>query len=496
MASLRRSILLSCLALTIACVWPASGSAQYIAPDPDGDEFATVPAPPPGKFFGFNEDIIDFSHGQSPAAFIDYLDIAGGNIVKTTLDWWRAEYCIDPDTGQPANENCEPQWVPRRWEVWEDAYDAARARGVTPLFVLASAPTWARENPTGQTCQSCRYPPRSEMDAQWGEFVTEVATRFPESIIQVWNEPNLHIWWGQASPDPERYAELVKVAYDAVQAVELANPGVEIPVLAPGLANVADTPEVEADPLTMSMRDFLDAAYAAPASLADHIDGVAVNMFPHSNLYGANTLLASSFQDVRQAQATAGDDSKIYVTETGLPSGFDFPYTELDRAIALFRLYNRLMTMPDVAGVIFHRIIEPVDNNPVELEIGYAWMKFAPPPQPQTQAAAPEPKLVYCLFAELAKGFYPQCLEATITGGPSGRVRRLRVRFRFEGTPSSTLTTTFGCSLDGRRFKRCASGQRYRGLEPGKHVFKVRARNSNGDVGAPATRAFRVTRKR
>ena len=505
MTGLRQRTLLPCLALAIASAFPALASAQYIAPDPGGQEFAAVPVPAPGKVFGLNEDIIDFSHSQGPAAYADYASIAGANVVKTTLEWWRAQDCLD-ENGVRVYENCETiQWSNRRWGVWAQAYNALRARGITPLFVLASAPIWYRENttPSPSNCPSCRYPPGPANDAKWAEFVTRVATAFPESIIQVWNEPNLHYWWGKAPPDPERYAELVQVAYDAVQAVEdELGPAVEIPVVAPALANVPDTPEAEADPDVMSMRDFLDAAYAAPAPLADHIDALAINMFPHDDDYGKNTLLASSFQDVRQAQAAAGDVHKILITETGLPATDvvalgTVPWDEAERAFELWTLYNRLMTMDDVIGVIFHRIIEPLDSNPENpLEHGYAWMKYAPPPdplKPQVQAAAPEPKLVYCVFAELAEGLYPQCLEATITDGPKGRIKQRRVRFYFEAGPSSTVGTRFQCSLDRPGFRGCESGQQYR-VKPGKHVFKVRARNAT-DFGTPATRKFRVAKR-
>jgi hypothetical protein len=105
-------------------------------------------------------------------------------------------------------------------------------------------------------------------------------------------------------------------------------------------------------------------------------------------------------------------------------------------------------------------------------------------------------------------GTQPDTLAPTtvITKGPKGKTKRRKAAFRFRATEPSI----FQCSLAGkkvrrklRRWRSCghvqpARGgqQRYRRLQPGKKVFRVRAADQDGNVGKPAVREWRVMRRR
>jgi hypothetical protein len=87
------------------------------------------------------------------------------------------------------------------------------------------------------------------------------------------------------------------------------------------------------------------------------------------------------------------------------------------------------------------------------------------------------------------KGKDKKAPETTIVKGPR-RTHRRTVKFKFV---SSEPGSTFQCKLDHRKLKPCRSPKRYRRLEPGKHVFKVRAIDAAGNVDkTPAKRKFRV----
>ena len=82
--------------------------------------------------------------------------------------------------------------------------------------------------------------------------------------------------------------------------------------------------------------------------------------------------------------------------------------------------------------------------------------------------------------------------QTTILKGPKARTRKRTVKFRFA---SSEAGSTFQCKLDKRKFKPCRSPRKYRRLEPGKHVFQVRAIDAAGNADkTPARRKFRVLR--
>ncbi len=76
-----------------------------------------------------------------------------------------------------------------------------------------------------------------------------------------------------------------------------------------------------------------------------------------------------------------------------------------------------------------------------------------------------------------------------ISAGPNAKSHSTKARFKFSASESHS---TFQCKLDGKPFKSCKSPKTYKGLKPGKHVFKVRATDPAGNVGKPVTRKFTV----
>ena len=61
---------------------------------------------------------------------------------------------------------------------------------------------------------------------------------------------------------------------------------------------------------------------------------------------------------------------------------------------------------------------------------------------------------------------------------------------------SSEPRSTFSCKLDTQPYRQCASPKTYTRLKPGKHVFRVKARDRAGNVDAtPAVTRFRIKRR-
>ena len=53
------------------------------------------------------------------------------------------------------------------------------------------------------------------------------------------------------------------------------------------------------------------------------------------------------------------------------------------------------------------------------------------------------------------------------------------------------------CKLDKRKFKPCTSPKTYKQLKPGKHVFRVKARDRAGNVDkTPTVKRFKIARRR
>lgn len=80
--------------------------------------------------------------------------------------------------------------------------------------------------------------------------------------------------------------------------------------------------------------------------------------------------------------------------------------------------------------------------------------------------------------------------QTTIRKGPKAKTHSTTAKFKFS---SSEAKSKFECKLDRKRFKRCRSPKQYKGLKPGKHVFKVRAIDKAGNVDpTPAKKKFKV----
>jgi hypothetical protein len=91
-----------------------------------------------------------------------------------------------------------------------------------------------------------------------------------------------------------------------------------------------------------------------------------------------------------------------------------------------------------------------------------------------------------CAFTR-GKCRYP---ETMITSAPKAKTHATTAKFRFT---SDMPGSTFVCKLDKKPFKPCRSPKQYKGLKPGKHVFKVQATDTEGRVDpVPAKVKFRV----
>ena len=81
--------------------------------------------------------------------------------------------------------------------------------------------------------------------------------------------------------------------------------------------------------------------------------------------------------------------------------------------------------------------------------------------------------------------------QTEIVADPKKKTESAKAKFRFR---SNEADSTFECKLDRDEWKSCDSPKRYRGLDAGKHKFKVRATDAAGNTdSSPAKYRWRVT---
>ena len=286
----------------------------------------TGPLLPPR--FGFNDNSVRAGEAK-PEQSAALTRRVGGRISRLTLDWRQAE----------------PR--PGRYELreYDRIYRALRRRGVRPLWIPMFAPRWAWE-PGVRCAGDCRYPPAEEADGAWRRLLATLARRYPRSAgIEVWNEPNLGLFW-DPRPDPRRYSELLRSAHRAVKRV-----APEMPVVSGGLANVETD-----DAGNLSIGDFAQAMYQGGA--ARHTDALGLHVSPSR----VNGLDEDAIEALQEARDEAGDGAKpIWVTEVGASTkGPPGPalYNEAGQAEALVESFRRLSEEVDVTVVLVHTLVE------------------------------------------------------------------------------------------------------------------------------------------
>jgi hypothetical protein len=162
----------------------------------------------------------------------------------------------------------EPQPGQYRWEKYDAIVDLCEDYGLQIVARLDGAPDWSREDNS--------MPGRPPDDyADYGEFVHRFVQHYKGRVryVQIWNEPNLYIEWGNRPVDPAGYVELLKVAYERAKE---ADPNVY--VLSAPLAITLGEPHPEPGKWrAMSDLQFLEEMYKAGA--AAYLNILSVNAF-------------------------------------------------------------------------------------------------------------------------------------------------------------------------------------------------------------------------
>ncbi len=187
----------------------------------------------------------------------------------------------------------------------------AANQGLKVIARMGFVPNWARGDQRDVFTTLNTLPP--EAYGAFAAFTAAFAARYAGTVdhLIIWNEPNLAFEWGYQQVDPAGYARLLEVVYAPVHR---ANPNIMI--LAAGLAPTLEPP---GSPHGLNDLLYLDALYQAGA--APYFDGLAVHTYgfthPPDESPAAERLNFRRVELLRAIMRQHGDDSPIYITETG-----------------------------------------------------------------------------------------------------------------------------------------------------------------------------------
>jgi len=225
--------------------------------------------------------------------------IAGTGVgtLRQNFNWEFLEH------GQPAGE--------LNWTFLDRFIGTCAQRGITVLPVLFNPPAHLTTRPAGGGERGA-YPP-SDLGAL-GQFGAKLAQRYgttgrfwlehpevprlPIRAWQIWNEPNLPVYWKPA-PDPGAYTAMLRLASTAIKAVD---PGAEIVTAGLPESNIKGA---------VSLPSFLRGMYAAGANGA--FDTLALNAYAPTG-----RAVVTKVGRYRRMLNSLGDaDAGIRVTEFG-----------------------------------------------------------------------------------------------------------------------------------------------------------------------------------
>jgi hypothetical protein len=431
---------------------------------------ARFAGPPADRYFGFAG--VRQTGEPDPLTAATQVASVEGNMTRTAMHWQGLE---------PVRNRYDEGAFNR----YKQLYDALILAGIKPIFMVQYAPVWARDPGPPVQCgaaDACHYPPARSMLGEWRQFIAELASRFENAAIEVWNEPNYKGQW-QPGPEPERYAELLAEARDAAHRV---NPGMM--VLSGGIAMAPKND-------WMPGAAFLKRAYAASPSLRGNTDAVNFHIYPTADM-GPGSSWAQAFADVRAVRAAAGDTATpLLVTETGVTTSGAGQVNEDVQAQRILAGLDRVFAMPDVMGALIYTLADRNEFPATDPERGFGVTRAFP--GPLGLGSRVEPKLAYCGLRRATGGTLldTDCPpETQITSGPPAIGPPGGVTFAFSSPDA--LTQGFQCSLDGAGFSACSSPISYDVVQPGTHRFEVRARGGllNRVDEYPASWVFGIDR--
>jgi hypothetical protein len=255
-----------------------------------------TPARPPSDFVGVVSEDVFASSGAERRRKLERQRRAGVRLIRQTFHWNQIET-------RPGRFD---------FRIYDDYMaDVARQR-MHVLPILFSPPEFRSSAPRSGRRRGT-YPPKDE--AAMAQFGAVLARRYgpggsfwrerahlPRVAIrswQIWNEPNLPVYWA-SGPDPAAYTRLLRTVGEAIERVD---PHAEI--VSAGL------PESD---LGMPFEEFVGGMERAGAASA--YDVLAVHAFA-ADAGGAIEAVAAT----RRLLDDNGNDAPIWVTEIGWASG-------------------------------------------------------------------------------------------------------------------------------------------------------------------------------
>jgi hypothetical protein len=306
------------------------------APGCDGDDDPVGPSQLPpqasGSFFGIVAEDVFAGDAAYRRRTLTRQHAVGVRLIRQTFHWNQ----IEPAPGE---------WDFTAYDTY--VADVARA-GIDLLPILFSPPAFRSRHGS----ERGTYPPERPLDM--ARFAEQLARRYgpggdfwrmhpgvparPIRAWQVWNEPNLPVYW-PSGPDAAEYADLLTAVAEAIKRVDP-----RASVVSAGLSVSRHG---------VPFRDFVTGIFEAGAD--DALDVFALHAFAR-DAAGA----VGAAETTRELLGELGSNAPIWITEVGwASSGPASPFTaddegQADRIREALSAFWRLRKELGLRGVIYY----------------------------------------------------------------------------------------------------------------------------------------------
>jgi hypothetical protein len=253
------------------------------------------------------------------------------------------------------------------WSRTDAAYAALRASGLRPLIVALAPPCWTHPSEPCAGTDLGVTPQDPSYDGDWSAFIRVLTKHYPDAVgIEIWNEENLAAGFSP-SPNPVRYTQILKEAYQAVKSIDPS-----MPVISGGLFV-----SVDSGPGGIGDAHFLHSMYAAGAK--GYMDAIGIHIYPTAGSAAGDA--GEEEQDLtalRAVRDAAGDGSKpFWITELGESTA---NVNESQQATDLVAMIKDARADNDVAVVLIDRLIDPSTDGGIDP--GYGVFRSDGTPKP------------------------------------------------------------------------------------------------------------------
>lgn len=300
----------------------------------------TVAVPPPTSWAAPALPADGYGFGQGGAPVTDSFDTTNREldaVAATTASWLRVPVewnAIEATRGQ------------YDWGYLDNMVNSARARNLRILATIGFTPAWAR--PQGLGSLLWTTPPANAAD--FAGFARQVVQRYGDriSVWQIWNEPNLGLFFGFTDNKAAKYTELVRAVYPAIKSVQPNST-----VVLAGLSRLSGG---DAPP------NFLNQLYAN--GIQGSFDAAAAH--PYVFPGGLATDPENGWSDVARMHDVMtgnGDGAKkIWMTELGAPTSADSDgVSQQEQARQISDVLGAIAALP-YAGPAFIYSIRDLDS--------------------------------------------------------------------------------------------------------------------------------------